>query len=190
MKSPLGPQDKLNISSDEASEIIFDIPPESAHDGGATTISANQEDIATFELPTKHWLFVTPKTLDLYAVIRYRVGSEQRSQVVPFSVAVRPPLTAIVIGSVAGGCLGYAARQLTSASPSFAAFPSAIAVSGVVVMAFILAIVLSRQESAKGFVTLEDFYGAFVVGVLLGYTGTAYFDQVLKGLNTTPNTVK
>jgi cation transport regulator ChaC len=184
VKTPFGLQDRVNISSDEGAEILFDVPEERRlSEQTATSIAAYQEDVATFELPTEHWLLVTPKILDLYAVIRYRLGEAQRSQVVPFSVAIRPPLTAIVCGSIAGAVLGYVAHQL-AVTTSFAPLPTAIAVVGVIVMAVILAIVLSRQENTKGFVTLEDFYGAFVVGVLLGYTGTAYFEGVLKVMNT------
>lgn len=187
LKSPFGPQDTINIKSADGAHIVFDVP-EAAQSSQqeARVIPAHQDDIASFELRTAHWLFVTPKVLDLYAVIRYRVGGAHRSQVVPFSVTVRPPLTAIMCGSVAGGILGYFARQLTSASPTFEYVPTAVSILGIIVMATISSIVLSRQDNAKGFVTLEDFYGAFVVGVLLGYTGTSYFETVLKSVGPTP----
>ena len=183
VKGSFGPQHNVNINASAGAEIIYDTTevekiPEKRE---GTIIPAFQDDIASFELRTAHWLFVTPKVLELYAVIRYRLGKSQRSQVVPFSVSIRPPLTAIVCGSVIGGILGYLARQLTSPSPAFELVPTTISILGIFVMATILAIVLSRQDNAKGFVTLEDFYGAFVIGVLLGYTGSTYFESVLHG---------
>jgi hypothetical protein len=187
VKSPFGPRDKVNISAKENSEVTFDIPEGSrTPDKPSRVIPAHQDDIASFEICTAHWLLVSPKVLDLYAVIRYRIGTAQRSQVVPFSIAIRPPLTAIICGGIAGGVLGYAAHQLTAANRSFELIPTAFGIAGVIVMAFILGIVLSRQENTKGFVTLEDFYGAFVVGVMLGYTGTGYFEEVLKSIGSSP----
>jgi hypothetical protein len=107
VKSPFGPQDKVNISAKENSEVTFDIPEESrGPDKPSRIIPAHQDDIASFEICTAHWLLVSPKVLDLYAVIRYRIGTAQRSQVVPFSIAIRPPLTAIICGGIAGGILG------------------------------------------------------------------------------------
>jgi hypothetical protein len=190
VKSPFGPQDNVNIRAQEGAEIVFDVPEAEAarQPDEERVIPAYQDDIASFELRTAHWLFVTPKILDLHAVIRYRLGHTSRSQVVPFSVSIRPPLAAIIFGSAAGGILGYLARQLTAVNPTFALVATAISILGLVVMATILSIVLSRQDNAKRFVTLEDFYGAFVVGVLLGYTGTGYFEKVINAVGSHPNT--
>jgi hypothetical protein len=92
-----------------------------------------------------------------------------------------------VLGTVSGGVLGWLARQL-NADLSLETLPvisSILGVLGIIVMATILAIVLSRQESSKGFVTLEDFYGAFVVGAILGYVGAEYFKTVVKSARST-----
>jgi len=188
-KTPLGPQDSVNMTVQRGANVIFDTPPQQSttrSDGGVEgmQIPPHQEDIASFELRTAHWLLVTPQVLQLYAVIRYRLGNEPRRQVVPLFLSIYPPVTAIVLGGICGGILGYAARQLTSTNPSFAAASTIISILGIAVMATILAIVLSRQQAAKGFVTLEDFYGAFVIGVLLGYTGTGYFEGVLKSVGS------
>jgi hypothetical protein len=188
-KTPIGPQDIVNISTKEGAEVIFDAPESTnQRDGGIEgkqIIPPHQEDIASFELRTAHWLLVTPQVLQLYVVIRYRLGNEQRSQVVPLSLSLHPPVTAIVLGGICGGILGYVAHLLSSSNQSFAAVNILVSVLGITVMATILAIVLSRQQAAKGFVTLEDFYGAFVVGVLLGYTGTVYFESALKAVSST-----
>jgi hypothetical protein len=203
IKSRFNPGDRVDINAQQGAEVIYEAPPQrevGRKPGEERTIPVYQDDIASFELCTAHWLFVRPKTLDLYAVIRYRLAGGPRSQVVPFSVYVQPPLKAVVCGSVFGGILGYFARVLVAAqtaaqSVTFATFftsativPVAISVLGIMVMCFILAIVLSRQENTKGFVTLEDFYGAFVVGVLLGYTGTSYFEGLLKSIASTHGT--
>lgn len=187
VKSPFGPNDRVLINSAEGAEVVIDIPQEQSSTGSANSakermIPSQQEDLASFELKTAHWLLVKPKVLELYALIRFRVGTEPRSQVVPVTLSVQPPVKSIVLGTLSGGILGWLARQLNKGlvpeGASLAA--SIISILGIIVMATIISIVLSRQESSKGFVTLEDFYGAFVVGAILGYTGTQYFETALK----------
>ncbi|MFG0682849.1 hypothetical protein ACF8GB_20365 [Pseudomonas sp. xss_4] len=184
-KTPFKPNDNVHINNAEGAEVVFD-NPNVEMDGISEEreIPPHQEDLASFELQTAHWLFVKPKVLDLYALIKFRVGDEPRSQVVPVTVSVQPPVKSIVLGAVSGGILGWLARQLNNGilSPDFSVAASVVSALGIIVMAMILAIVLSRQESTKGFVTLEDFYGAFVVGAILGYTGTEYFETSLKSV--------
>ena len=186
VKTPFRPNDNVHINHAEGAEVVFDNPiaemgPSIGED---REIPAYQEDLASFELQTAHWLFVKPKVLDLYALIKFRVGDEPRSQVVPVTVSVQPPVKSIVLGSVSGGILGWLARQLNNGilSPEFSIAASIVSALGIIVMAMILAIVLSRQDTSKGFVTLEDFYGAFVVGAILGYTGTQYFETSMKAV--------
>lgn len=191
VKTPFGPNDNVHINHAEGAEVVFDTPdvrtdPDCSKE---RVIPPHQEDLASFELKTAHWLLVKPKVLDLYALIRFRVGNEPRSQVVPVTVSVQPPVKSIVLGTVSGGILGWLARQLNKGilSTEFSAAASIVSVLGIIVMAMILAIVLSRQESSKGFVTLEDFYGAFVVGAILGYTGTQYFEASIKAAVGSPS---
>jgi len=187
VKTPFEPNDSVHINHAEGAEVVFDTPDTRADSESSDTakeriIPPQQEDLASFELKTAHWLLVKPKVLDLYTLIRFRVGDELHSQVVPVTLSVQPPVKSIVLGTVSGGILGWLARQLNKGilPADFSATASAVSVLGVIVMAMILAIVLSRQESSKGFVTLEDFYGAFVVGAILGYTGTQYFEASIK----------
>ncbi len=115
-KTPLGPQDSLNMTVQRSANVNFDTPPQQStmrSDGGVEgmQIPSHQEDIASFELRTAHWLLVTPKVLQLYAVIGYRLGNELRRQAVPLSLCIYPAVMAIVVGGICGGILGYAAPQ-------------------------------------------------------------------------------
>ena len=190
VKAPFGPNDNVHINNAEGAEVVFDTLNARAEPvvSKERVIPPHQEDLASFELKTAHWLLVKPKVLDLYALIRFRVDTEPRSQVVPVTVSVQPPVKSIVLGTVSGGILGWLARQLNKGilSVEFSVAASIVSVLGIIVMAMILAIVLSRQESSKGFVTLEDFYGAFVVGAILGYTGTQYFEATIKAAVGSP----
>ena len=84
----------------------------------------------------------------------------------------------MIIGSIAGGGLGAAARILQN---RIDAPIEDIAVQGgaAIIMSLIAAIALSRKTGTQGFITVEDFFGAFVVGALIGYGGSEYFDRAI-----------
>jgi F0F1-type ATP synthase assembly protein I len=52
-------------------------------------------------------------------------------------------------------------------------------------MSLIATIALSRKTGTQGFITVEDFFGGFVVGALIGYGGSAYFERAI--IPPTPN---
>ncbi|MFC5431370.1 hypothetical protein ACFPTO_21575 [Paraburkholderia denitrificans] len=184
VKSPFGPTDRVSISAEKGAIVVIDNPDSHPRDNNPESkerqIPAHQEDLARFELKTSRWLLVKPKQLELHALVKFRVGDDARSQVVPINLALQPPVRSIVFGAVSGGILGWIVRQLNNGHLPFD-FPALVSILGTSIMCWILAIVLSRQESSKGFVTLEDFYGAFVAGTIVGYTGTNYFESVLNG---------
>lgn len=190
IKSHFDPGDNVFISGAEGADITFENPISTVEQGLTNgkqkrTIPPLQEDLASFELTTAHWLLVKPKILDLYALITFTVGGDFRSQVVPVTLSIQPPVKSIVAGAVSGGILGWLARQLNHGGlpAEILSATSLVSLLGVIVMSMILAIVLSRQDTSKGFVTLEDFYGAFVVGAMLGYTGTKYFESSIRPTN-------
>ena len=46
-------------------------------------------------------------------------------------------------------------------------------------MSLIAAIALSRKIGTQGFITVEVFFGAFVIGALIGYGGSEYFERAI-----------
>ncbi len=185
IKTQLGPYDHIHVNHATGAKLFIEKPDvadvDQTESHSERKISAQQEHLASFEIKTASWLLVKPKVLELHALIKYRIGTQARSQVIPVAISIQPPVKSIIIGSVSGSVLGFLARQLNSGLPvaSLLAINMLISILGIIIMASILAVVLSRQESSKGFVTLEDFYGAFVVGAILGYTGTKYFDNII-----------
>lgn len=187
--SHLFQNDTLNITNAVEAEVNITIPEENGQDikkakmADERIIQGHQEYIASFEIKTSEWLMAKPKSLDLYALIRYRVEEESRSQVIPVNINIQPPVKSIVLGCTFGGLLGFLAKQLNSGvllTGEISMWGMIVSFIGIIVMSTISAIIMSRSEVSKGFITLEDFYGAFVVGVLIGYFGTQYFDKILK----------
>ena len=48
-----------------------------------------------------------------------------------------------------------------------------------VLMSSIAAVSLSRRGNTQAFVTVEDFFGGFFIGELIGYGGVAYFERAV-----------
>ena len=46
-------------------------------------------------------------------------------------------------------------------------------------MSLIATIALARKTGTQGFITVEDFFGGFVVGALIGYGGSEYFEKAI-----------
>lgn len=66
-KGPLLPTDNVNIRAEEGTQINFDLSEAragtpSGADGELRVIAPYQEDIASFELQTAHWLMFKPTT--------------------------------------------------------------------------------------------------------------------------------
>jgi hypothetical protein len=84
----------------------------------------------------------------------------------------------MIIGSIIGGSLGTLAKSLNILPlPSWQSLLVSIGAS--IVMSLIATISLSRKTGSQGFITVEDFFGGFVIGALIGYGGHDYFEKTI-----------
>jgi hypothetical protein len=145
-------------------------------------VSVGAEVIASFELMTTRWLLFKPLEITLHAQVEYQIGDTKTSQVVPVPISIKAPLRSILIGANLGAIFGFLARQIKEGGlkpPVFQGADFFIGALGALVMATIATVAFSRKESAQGFITIEDFYGGFLVGALIGYFGTQYFERII-----------
>lgn len=142
------------------------------------TIEPHCEAVAYFQINTAGWLFFTPTRKSLYTFVKYRVNGKEKTQVVTSEFDVKPPLLSIVIGSLFGSVLGTTAKVLNS-SQTLEWQPILVSIGSSAVMSLIATIALSRKTGTQGFITVEDFFGGFVVGALIGYGGSTYFEKAL-----------
>jgi hypothetical protein len=138
-------------------------------------IAPHCEVVAYFNVSTTNWLFFTPTRQTLNTQIEYRIAGCKRSQVISSGFDIKPPLKAMVIGSTLGGILGTVARLLTLPESE----PFLISIGASIVMSLIATIALSRKTGSQGFITVEDFFGGFVIGALIGYGGPEYFERAI-----------
>lgn len=181
--------DKINIEASEDSIITIDPKvQEKVQEEQSLTISPHCEIVAYFNVTTTAWLFYSPSRKIMYSQITYKIGSETKTQVVSSAFEIKPPLASMVIGSIMGGTLGSLARTLNT--NSFLDWqPLIVSLGSAVVMSTIATIALSRKAGSQGFITVEDFYGGFVVGALIGYGGSEYFEQTIINSDQMENSV-
>ena len=142
------------------------------------TIEPHCETLAYLEISTVGWLFFTPTRRSLNTLIKYRVNNKEKTQIVASEFDVRPPLLSMIIGSILGSILGTLAKVLNKAQ-ALEWQPLTVSLGAATVMSLIATIALSRKTGTQGFITVEDFFGGFVVGALIGYGGSAYFERTI-----------
>jgi hypothetical protein len=173
----------INLEAKEGAKVRFtpkmqQDKPEAETPKKAFTIEPHCEAVAYFVISTTAWLFFTPIRQSLSTQVRYRINGKEKTQVTSSDFEVKPPLEAMVIGSISGAVLGSLAKVLNSTVP-FSWSSTAVSVGGSVVMSLIAAIALARKTGTQGFITVEDFFGGFVVGALIGYGGSSYFEKAI-----------
>jgi len=172
--------DEVSISAAEdaklviASSTLDDTPDEPE----THKVRPHCDKVAYFSIVSNGWLFFTPQRINLSTEIRYKMAGQERTQVVSSYFDIKPPLASMIVGSLLGGSLGSIARIL-QAGAAFEFQSAIVSVGACVIMSLIAAIALSRKSGTQGFITVEDFFGAFVIGSLIGYGGSEYFDRAI-----------
>lgn len=189
---------EVNISAKPGSTVHFDVPDENisainidaaenatvkinpvarraAEGRPATIIPPHCEIVETFAFRAGHSMWSQPTTVNTNIQIDYQFGTARRTQVVPVMATVRPSAAAIIFGAVLGAVTGSLARGVTG-------FESRSLLAGLtsVFMAIIAAIALSRKSGSQGVLTVEDFYGGFLIGALIGYGGSSVFENAVQ----------
>jgi hypothetical protein len=186
----LEPYDEIAINAEEGAKVTFGSGTAPYVHGSEHTqrVEPHCDTVLYISLSTKNWLLFKPTVLQLNSLLKYRVGSAERSQVISAAISVKPPMRAAVIGAVLGAILGSLAK-LFQTPADIALSSSLIAIGGAGTMSLIATIALSRKSGTQGFITVEDFYGGFAIGALIGYGGSQYFERALlpdKGNEATP----
>lgn len=172
---------RVNIVAEQGSDVELVSQPTAVKPTPKQRIEPHCEIVAYFQVETNGWLLFKPTRMNLDTQIRYTVCGQERTQVVSCSLDVKPPLSSVVLGSLSGAFLGALARSLQPLTAgglpkwSFEAF--VVGTGSAMVLSLIATIALSRKSGAQGFITVEDFFGGFVIGTLIGYQGSGYFNK-------------
>jgi len=109
-------------------------------------------------------------------------------------LSIRPSVSSVIAGAGLGGLTGAVARLLQVTSPEewrifsgIDIFTSSTAVVVAVILSGIAVVFMARKSEAQSFVSVEDFWGGLLIGFLVGYTGTSFFEQLTGVINPTPD---
>lgn len=100
---------------------------------------------------------------------------------IAYELSIRSSIYSVITGSAAGGLIGGAARILQVATPSFNqifTMSNLIAMVVAVILSMVAIVFMARKSDAQSFVSVEDFWGGLLVGFLVGYTGTSFFENL------------
>lgn len=176
---PLGDFDSILINAEDNSSIEFiDQKNEQPSDSLLSIVIHPRSTIVVpVSVKTNSWVLFTPQRFGLNVQITFSHRSIERSQVIATQMDIRPPLSSVLIGTVIGGALGSLVASLNRGNASL--HEGIINMITSILMSIIAAISLSRRGSGQAFITVEDFYGAFFIGSLIGYGGVTYFERAL-----------
>jgi hypothetical protein len=85
----------------------------------------------------------------------------------------------VILGGLAGGVIGNLARTFTETDTLNVDTRFFVKLIGSCLLSLMAVISLSRKSGSQSFITVEEFFGSFVLGSLIGYQGTAFFEKTV-----------
>lgn len=134
--------------------------------------------IKQFLFQTRRWLFFIPFRHKMIIQIRYIADKTLNHDTVPFDLDIRASFGSTILGSAIGGLIGSLSRSpdITTWFTAPVFFPAMISS----ILAVITVVAFARKSDAQPLVAIEDFLGGLLLGFIVGYTGNALFEQVIK----------
>lgn len=186
----VGTQSRINLRSDPEQVPLTSSLPINA------PLQPGNSAVWTIRFTTKRDLFFLPSKFRLELTVLYSFENPRtkpaddltmQSNNCSLDLRIRSSVWSSMVGSCAGAFLGCVARAF-QVSKTWANFVDGL---GTFFPALVLAVILgvaatifsARKSDVQSFVTVEDFWGGALIGFLVGYSGTAAF-QNLTGLET------
>lgn len=140
---------------------------------------------------TVNYTFEDPKTIksdkgvpiEIKDSTKYGYDGTLFSNTISHSISIRPSVMSMIVGSVLGGLIGSVTRILkVSESTSFILLDNVFAIIIAISLSAIAVVFVARKSDNQSFITVEDFWGGLLIGFLVGYTGTSFF-ETMTGFN-------
>jgi len=137
----------------------------------------------SFSSYVRRWLFSSGGELVFPGQVKYKYQGEVHHHTFEVRFTLRPPLLANGIGSIVGSIVGPLAKGLRDQGPSFFSSIGIPFVAGVTLTAILslVAVIYSSRKTgeAQPIITVEDFWGGFLVGFFVGFTGNELFGKLV-----------
>jgi hypothetical protein len=105
--------------------------------------------------------------------------NEIHTNTISQDLSIRPSVYSVLIGAIIGGAAGSVARLL-QLNKTLNIEESAISLILAAILSAIAVIFMVRKSETQSFVSIEDFWGGLLIGFLVGYTGTSFFENLTK----------
>ncbi len=101
------------------------------------------------------------------------------------TLTIRAPIFSVMSGAAVGGFTGAFANMLQkldrmSSTDTLTGgwLPLGVTLVVSVILSVMAVVFLARKSDTQSLVSVEDFWGGLVIGFLVGYTGTSFFDSL------------
>ena len=138
-----------------------------------------------FTLKTSKSLFFTPSVYFMHVQVSYTMEQKLNHDTVKTSLNIKSPIYSLVLGAVFGGLLGtyikrHSGAQVKAGPTLFAEYTLGM------ITAAVMVVVLARKKDAQPFVSVEDVYGGFFIGLVAGYSGPSVLTALLNAPGEQP----
>lgn len=150
-----------------------------AFDGGTSLVAGAS---ASFPFTARAPHLFARRDFDAQFQVSYRGGASGKftSESVSARLTLLPSAFAVPTGGLVGGACGYAIRLAFSTTPGQSPVIDWTALGGSVLLGLVFALLTARKPDAHKVITVEDFLGGFIIGVLTGM----FSDAVMSRLRT------
>jgi hypothetical protein len=145
-------------------------------------VQPQSEVIRQIVLRTQGYMFFKPTKITLDTQVDFHLSSKPSdvlSQVITSSHELRPPLRALIWGSAVGAVIGSSLKFL---EPNGALGSILATILIAALSSALMTVLIARGTGIKGVVTVEDFYGGLLVGVLVSYAGSDVFGEFVNSI--------
>ncbi len=170
---------EVYVTAEEGAQVLLKKSKASKPGDEGEVISPMSEVVSEYVWKTNHWVLFIPARIGIDIALKYEINGEVRSQVVSSLFDIKPPIHSVVLGGVAGGIIGSLARSFTEADTLDINTRFFVKLIGACLLSIMAVISLSRKSGSQSFITVEDFFGSFVLGSLIGYEGTTFFEKTV-----------
>ena len=156
-----------------------------------TALQPGNTVVYSIALTTTKTLFFRPIQYILQYSINFSFTSIEyestlHTNTIAQTLTIRAPIFSVMSGAAVGGFAGAFANilqkidRISSGNDALAESWLQLGVTLVVsVILSVMAVVfLARKSDTQSLVSVEDFWGGLVIGFLVGYTGTSFFDSL------------
>jgi hypothetical protein len=137
-----------------------------------------------FSVSTRRRNFFTPAAYSFHIQISYRIDGKVNEDAIKQQFNIGAPLSALIWGSAWGASAGAVLHALYAdgAQPLNNLYKFFGVLLGGILLAAVLVVTFARKKDVQPFITVQDFWGGFFVGVVAGYVGKPLIDQYLNAV--------